>query len=187
MTNSKQPLCNNCNDAKKYHPINLCYNYEPKLRKVEKKIVKPLSWSNYFKSYFVELKPEIEIIDEPVYYDKYKFNVSDYDSGKTYASVNYTKHTKREYPVDGNVDTNTLLQHYAPTIPFSLFGAVGNSTSTSDTVKVNWLNNIGYKFKYIMNGMWIDMLIYVVNVFKPKKYITENEMKQMKDEIENEM
>jgi hypothetical protein len=184
-------VCNKCGDIKAYHPINLCYNYEPKFNQVKKEITKPISWSNYFKSYFVEIEPEIEITYEPVYYEK--CNLKPFDLGKADCGINgdYIGEISPNFPFIKTSNLNSSCCNTPPTPP------------TPPTV--NWLY---FKLEYIMNGMWIDISNYMTNyllnsVYKkivlfstPIKYITENEVniqmknqideiKQMKNTIEN--
>lgn len=174
ITNSNK-LCKNCDDT--YHPINLCYNYEPKF----KQIIKPVSWSNYFKSYFVKLEPIVEIIKEPVYY---KYNVKPFDSGKSYCSSDLTNSIGgiTNFPFK-TLQTKCDNREQLP--------------STKQEVKVNWLPLV--KLNYLMNDVWVDITNYISNLYKnvyklikPVNYITEtkfkdqiNEMKQMKNTIEN--
>jgi hypothetical protein len=178
--NEQNQLCKNCNDVKICHPINLCYKYEAKFKKIEKQIVKPISWSNYFKSYFVELQPEFEIeySEKPVYFEK--CNPTFYE--KIHSSFDLTNFQFIEtYKLPETC--NTILPPLQPPTP--------NLIQTND-----WL----VKLEYIMNGMWIDITNYllnnVYNLLKPVKYITENDIKiqinnqtdeieQIKNEIKN--
>lgn len=173
--NDKQ-ICNKCGDIKGYHTINLCYNYEPKFNKVKKQ--KPISWSNYFKSYFVEIKPEIDITYEPVYSEKCDPGPS--DSGKAYCSSNlsdYIGGISPNYPFKKSNLPETGCTNTSPPIIIQRF---------------NWsyLDKLEYRLEYILNGMWIDIYKQIVVFLTPVKYITESEMVQMKNEIKqvkNEM
>lgn len=159
-------VCNKCGDIKIYHPINLCYNYEPKFNQIKKEIVKPNSWSNYFKSYFVEIKPTVEITYEPVYSEN--CNPEPSDSGKAYCSSDFISNV-------GGI---------SPNFPFiNKYNLPETGCCNTQLPTVNWLNfSLSLdKLEYIMNGMWVDMTNYIMfNVYKfltPVKYITENEMK----------
>lgn len=179
-------VCNKCGDAKFYHPINLCYNYEPKFNQVKKEIVKPISWSNYFKSYFVEIKPEIEITYEPIYC---KYNTEPFDSGKAYCSSNLSDYI-------GGISPNFPFK--TSNLPETGCTNTQSTRQSTPVIKVNWLflDKLEYRLEYILNGMWIDVANYiyknVYNILKPVKYINETQMKvqmdttkyQMKNEIE---
>lgn len=176
--NDKQ-ICNKCGDIKGYHPINLCYNYEPKFNQVKKEIVKPISWSNYFKSYFVEIKPEIEteITYEPVYSERCYPEPS--DSGKAYCSSNLSDYI-------GGISPNYPFKK--SNLPET--GCTNTPPTPVIIQRTNWsyLDKLEYRLEYILNGMWIDMTNYLLNnVYKqivvfltPVKYITESEMVHVK-------
>lgn len=182
-------ICKNCNDIKIYHPLNLCYNYEPKFNQVKKEILIEKNWSNYFKSYFTTLKPTVEITSIPAYS---KYCVTPCDSGKAYCSS----------------DLSNYIGGISPNFPFKKSnlpdtGCCNTSPSPPTLPIVNWLSLSLDKLEYIMNGMWIDMSNYIYKNIKvfltPIKYITENdilqvniqmknqndEIKQMKNTIEN--
>lgn len=166
----QEQKCKNCDDIRIYHPINLCYNYEPKFKEVKKEIMKPISWSNYFKSYFVEIKPEIKITYEPVYSEKCP---EPYDSGKAYTTPNLTDY----------------IGEISPNFPFNLPPPTPPPTP-SPTPTVNWLNFSLDKLEYIMNGMWVDMTNYLlknIKVFLTHiKYITENDIVQVNIQMKNQ-
>jgi len=166
-------VCNECDDIKIYHPINLCYNYKPKFNQVKKEIPIENNWSNYFKGFFTTIEPTVEITYEPVYSKNY---VKPFDLGKAYSGPYLTSTIGgvTNFPF---IDTGCC--NTPPTPP---------RTPTLPTV--NWLSLYLDKLEYIMNGMWIDMSKYMTNnVYKfltPVKYITENDIVQLNIQIKNQ-
>ena len=147
--------CNNCDDIGYYHPMNLCYNYEPK-------IIKPISWLDYFKSYIVEIKSD----DKKDVCSKY--SPTSYDSEKVYCSSNFSFikpfNNNNTKAISSPVKKNNWL--------FKLKYIINSMCGT-------WVNMTNY----LLND------IYKFSI--PVKYITEDEMKiqnyQMKNQIDDEL
>jgi hypothetical protein len=183
LDSSNGQICENCGDTKFYHPINLCYNYEPKFNQVKKEIVKPNSWSNYFKSYFVEIKPESEsiITYEPVYNQNSmgcseNCNPEPFDSGKAYCSPDLINNVGGIYP----------------NFPFKNSPETGCTNTPPTIQKPIRTSNYLDKLEYIMNGMWIDIANYLLkDIYKNIKVfltpITENDIVQVNIQMKNQI